>query len=57
VVWNPAGFFWGFESFGYFMMGLSALFAALAYEADARTRHTRRGLIAMAPLSSPTCST
>jgi hypothetical protein len=32
VVWNPASFFWSLETFAYFAMGASCVFAALAYE-------------------------
>jgi hypothetical protein len=50
VAWNPAGFFWVFETFGYFAMGMSCLFAGLSFEASELPRRLRRGLFAMGAL-------
>lgn len=50
VVWNPAGFFWSLETFGYFAMGLSCMFAAFAHRRDSLPRGLRYGLLAMGPL-------
>jgi hypothetical protein len=50
IIWNPASFFWGFETFGYLAMGLSCLFAGLAYLPGSVPRRIRRGLIAMGVL-------
>jgi hypothetical protein len=50
VVWNPASFFWAFETFGYFAMGLACLFAGLAFAPGTIPRHVRRGLLGMGAL-------
>jgi hypothetical protein len=48
VVWHPRGFFWAYESFGYFAMGLSGLFAGLAFAGNGLARRVRWSLVAMA---------
>jgi hypothetical protein len=50
VVWNPAGFFWSFETFGYFAMGISCVFVGLAHEPGRLPHRVRDGLLAMGPL-------
>jgi hypothetical protein len=47
VIWNPASFFWSLETFAYFVMGLSCVCCALAFEREALPRGIRRGLLAM----------
>ena len=50
VLWNPASFFWSLETFAYFAMGVSCVFAALAYEPGILPRRLRTGLLAMGAL-------
>lgn len=50
VMWNPAGFFWSFEAFGYFAMGVSCAFLAFAHPPGVLPHRLRRGLLAMAVL-------
>ena len=50
VLWNPASFFWSFEAFGYFAMGIACVFVGLAYQPGELPRRLRGGLLAMGPL-------
>jgi hypothetical protein len=50
LLWHPRSFFWSIESFGYFAMGISSMFLAFSYKANALPRRIRWGLILMAPL-------
>lgn len=50
VVWNPASLFWSFEGFGYFALGVSCFFLALAHDPGVLPRRLRRGLIGMGAL-------
>lgn len=50
VAWNPAGFFWAFETFGYFALEAACLFAALALERGMMPHRIRGGLFALAAL-------
>jgi hypothetical protein len=50
IMWNPASFFWGFETFAYFAMGLACLFAGLAFVRGQVPRRIRSGLLAMGVL-------
>lgn len=52
VLWNPASFFWSFEAFGYFAMGVSCFVLGLAHDRGVLPRRLRRGLIGMGVLGA-----
>jgi hypothetical protein len=57
VIWNPASFFWSLETFAYFVMGLSCVCCALAFDGATLPRGIRRGLLAMGVLGAYFLST
>ena len=50
VVWNPASLFWSFEGFGYFALGVSCFFLALAHDPGVLPKRLRRTLMGMGAL-------
>jgi hypothetical protein len=50
IMWHPRSSFWAFESFGYFMMGVSSAFAGLALSPARTSRLARVLMIVLAPL-------
>lgn len=50
VVWNPASLFWSFEGFGYFALGVSCFFLAIAHDPGVLSTRLRRALMGMGVL-------
>lgn len=50
ILWHTRSFFWAFESFGYFAIGVSCLFAGLSLTREFAASYVKVLLLVLAPL-------